>query len=465
MPIVGTAEGAEIEKPVVGQTSKPSGGSSKRAVGQSEIIPALPGASTSLTIPVDLLQNLPIPVVPAPTETATPTVELGAVPVTDDGSDLSQDIGGEPLAEAKRGERVAVPTRSFAPAEIATRRFTVRDTGESRSRETNPELKNREATPLLRADPQELKPSAIADAVETLSPLENSLYSEKADKISAAAVIPPVALAGAPDVEKKPLPRREKIAAGAEKISRDRFSAETALEKTFLSTDSEPLVKQAPNVGTDVAKSGIDMFDHSSNHSAALVAPHAASLVAHEAGMAEKVVEKSFAPEMAGAAQRAVEAVLTAADRMSSGDRHMVNLHFSVGGNDLVVRVELRADEVHATFQTDSAELRSALAQEWHTVNSGTEADRALHFASPVFTGNSNQSASSNLSSFSGGEGSSRHQQQEARRAADESFAVIAGIRAARATSDLASESVTTSALGATRPTSSTTAGRLLAHA
>jgi hypothetical protein len=83
--------------------------------------------------------------------------------------------------------------------------------------------------------------------------------------------------------------------------------------------------------------------------------------------------------------QRAVETVLAAAERLAAGGRHSVSLDFTVGGNELNVRVELRADEVHATFRTDFAELRSALAREWQAV-SPADADAPHRFAKPTFT-------------------------------------------------------------------------------
>ena len=91
-------------------------------------------------------------------------------------------------------------------------------------------------------------------------------------------------------------------------------------------------------------------------------------------------------PEVAaGAAHRAVNAVLEAAERFAPASSHAVNLQFSVAGsNDLAVRIELRAGEVRATFHTDSPELRTALAREWQAV-SGSAAGHALRSVDPVF--------------------------------------------------------------------------------
>ena len=95
----------------------------------------------------------------------------------------------------------------------------------------------------------------------------------------------------------------------------------------------------------------------------------------------------TVAPEAMSTAHRAVEAVLTAVHRFTSREQHAVSLQFSVAGADLNVRVEMRGDEVRATFATDSAELRAALAHEWQTTSLNPPAgERPVRLASPVFT-------------------------------------------------------------------------------
>jgi len=99
--------------------------------------------------------------------------------------------------------------------------------------------------------------------------------------------------------------------------------------------------------------------------------------------------------EPAGTAHQVVEAAMSAADRLASSEQKAVNLQFSVGNTDLSVRVELRDGALHATFRTDSTELRSALAHEWQSVSSST-AERPVRLADPVFTSaNSSSLASS----------------------------------------------------------------------
>src|SRR5581483_11633984 len=90
-------------------------------------------------------------------------------------------------------------------------------------------------------------------------------------------------------------------------------------------------------------------------------------------------------PEIVSTAHRAVETALEVADRFTAQDRHTVNLQFSVAGQDLAVRVELRADEVRTTFRTDSPELRNALAHEWQSVAGQGTSERGLRLVTPTF--------------------------------------------------------------------------------
>lgn len=113
-------------------------------------------------------------------------------------------------------------------------------------------------------------------------------------------------------------------------------------------------------------------------------------------------------------AHRAVEVVLTAVDHVATRERHAVDLQFSVGGEDLSVRVELRADAVHATFRTDSNELRTALAHEWQGMTGDN--DRSTSRVTPVFT-----SAESNQ--FTGGDAAAQQRDPRARQMQDETDA------------------------------------------
>jgi hypothetical protein len=68
---------------------------------------------------------------------------------------------------------------------------------------------------------------------------------------------------------------------------------------------------------------------------------------------------------------------------VAQGTQSSVNLHFTVAGEDLAVRVALQEGQVHTQFTTNSGELRTALAHEWQSVGSNQGTAR---FAEPVFT-------------------------------------------------------------------------------
>jgi hypothetical protein len=104
-------------------------------------------------------------------------------------------------------------------------------------------------------------------------------------------------------------------------------------------------------------------------------------------------------------ARRAVESVLNVADQLATSEQRSVRLQFTVGGEELAVRVEFRGDKIHTTFRTDSSELRSALAHEWQSVSAVQNGVRTQRLADPVFASNS----SGNGQSFSSDSGSAHH--------------------------------------------------------
>ena len=116
-------------------------------------------------------------------------------------------------------------------------------------------------------------------------------------------------------------------------------------------------------------------------------------------------------------AHRAVEAVMTATERVDAGNRAVVRLQFSVGDASLSVHVQLRAGEIHTTFRTDSSDLRSALASEWQAVNA--DSTRAIRLADPVFAP---ATAQNHTAGFGGG--AAQQQNRGEREQADSSAPV-----------------------------------------
>jgi hypothetical protein len=273
--------------------------------------------------------------------------------------------------------------------------------------------------------------------------------------------------------EKLPTQRGAKIAAASVASLNGEKSGELESIKTFLKPIEQEVASYAEPVGTSVAKSkGVMPTAAIPTHPIASDSSNSASVWNETLSPALErtaaVDTMMLSPESTDSAHRAVEAVLTAADRVSSGGRQSVNLHFSVGGADLNVRVEMRADQVHATFRTDSPELRSALANEWQSVNSAINGENSMRLAPPVFTTNANLSNSSNPSSFAGGDGSSRQRDSRANQSQDDTFELGTSASSGRARfvrTVSSGDSILPATSGGERTVSPTLTRRLQTHA
>jgi hypothetical protein len=217
--------------------------------------------------------------------------------------------------------------------------------------------------------------------------------------------------------------------------------------KSFLSSAEKQLTERPKTLGIDTAKSATAMpsaptlelprdaaplREVASELAPAGTGSESVSFSALPAGAA--AVHATLAAEVrdvsapaetfaVSSAHRAVEVVLTAVDHVASRERHAVDLQFSVGGEDLSVRVELRADAVHATFRTDSTELRAALAHEWQGLSGDN--DRGHARVTPVFT-------SAGSSAFAGGDAAAQQRDSRSRQPADEAAARSGAARGRR---------------------------------
>ena len=204
--------------------------------------------------------------------------------------------------------------------------------------------------------------------------------------------------------------RGEKIAAGARGRTLSPESMESSTEKNFLNVGKENDGKPSPMVGIGVASGEADMPALTPPLSASSLRPDSGLGVAalESAGTAGDASSKSARAEEtpAALAHTAVAAVAKAVERAEAAPRTAVNLQFSIGDSDLVVRIEHRADEVRATFRTDSSELRAALSSEWQSAVSGGS-EHALRRVEPVFT-----SAASSEDPRSSADGNSPGSQQ-----------------------------------------------------
>ena len=232
--------------------------------------------------------------------------------------------------------------------------------------------------------------------------------SEMTTESSGAASVPPPT--GAEVRPMIALPKEAKFAANSEEAVSEPGNVREAFAKSFLGAERKRVTSSAPGFGITSAKSAATMSAEPSTPRSLLHATD--TIVSHVDATNEQTSPISATvTETINTAHRAVEAVLTTVDRYSSREHQSVNLQFTVGGTDLRVRVELRADEVKTTFQTESPELQEALAREWQVVTSAPS-DRTVRLSAPVFA----SPEFSLLNSFSG-EGQ-RQRNPEARPAA-----------------------------------------------
>lgn len=377
---------------------------------------------------------------------ALPTVRgaQSGVPTTDEtrvrGSDALRGQSNDFAVEADGGEDAFIPEAPFRFARPMPMAFPAKAAplGE-------------EAVAVIRPNSAPSTDAAMSHAslpsipVAALSAPESSAisFAEAKAQAEAAPLVPELAASAfrtvAPARPAAPAARAElrvnfgsspRAAEFAVKIPKDRgeiAAGEMTPPRNFVTTEAKQLTSQHSELGTAVANSGTAMPSastmplptHATFEPVSLLVESLAGtqgLHADASGsVAPAAADMPAAPEAVSNAHRAVEAVLTAAHRFSTSDRHTVNLQFSVGGTDLNVRVELRADEVRATFHTDSPELRAALSQEWQAANQG---DRAGKLAPAVFTG-----GDASNSSFSGDQASQQQQRQSSARASEDAFA------------------------------------------
>lgn len=199
----------------------------------------------------------------------------------------------------------------------------------------------------------------------------------------------------------------EKIAEAGSLFERENDGRGRGSEKKILNALDKRVAEAGANLGTDVAKPAPVM---STTSTFRLTAPDTSSVAVTGVAVAQDRLPATSesAAVTASQAHRAVEAVMTAVDRVGSGEKQAVNLQFSFQDVSLAVRVELREGAVHTTFRTDSTELRSALAHEWQAA-SPQVSDRPIKLADPVFSSNHGGSGSE----FSSAGDHARQQQQQ----------------------------------------------------
>lgn len=184
----------------------------------------------------------------------------------------------------------------------------------------------------------------------------------------------------------------EKIAAAPLAAASGQKSGVFGGEKQILDADKQLDTKHKNSDGIGVAKPDANMpatanarRDSVPTNQASPIA--ARDLAAMSSAAPAPAKASSFSTPVPVLAHRAVETVLNVVTAQNSRPftASVVNLHFKFGSDDLAVRVQMRDGEVHTQFNTDSAELRSALASEWHA-SSGQGNNDLLRLVAPTFS-------------------------------------------------------------------------------
>ncbi len=233
--------------------------------------------------------------------------------------------------------------------------------------------------------PVESMPAEDAVASPAPVPTAESLagIAGRAERPS-AAVRPPVAVSAATS-SPSPAALAEKFAASPANAEGPFISTRADEVKKILSAPAKQLAGHEPGLGIAIAMGGATMSTPMPSSHPPAIPPVLGMLPAAMELPAPPPSGSAPLPgvDLPGQAQRAVDAVLTAAERLGASNRSTVQLQFALSGAELSVRVELRAGAVHATFHTDSGDLRSALAAAWQSTAS--DAPRAGRLTEAVF--------------------------------------------------------------------------------
>jgi hypothetical protein len=198
----------------------------------------------------------------------------------------------------------------------------------------------------------------------------------------------------------------EKIAASPQNAGSAPAQGAKGQDKKILPADSKPVTESNEAVGIAVAKVAPVMPTAAPTERppSAIVAPVPVLAVSSSSSQASGTTQGAVSQQ--GIAQNAVDAAISAAESLSTGNQQAVNMQFSVGNADLSLRVELKNGEIHTTFRTDSADLRLDLQHEWQSANPGSGTG-SVRLAEPIFTssGNASSSAAGEFAQQRGGQG------------------------------------------------------------
>jgi hypothetical protein len=178
----------------------------------------------------------------------------------------------------------------------------------------------------------------------------------------------------------------EKIAAIRAADGDTTAKANPAELKEFLSTAHKTVAASVTSLGTAVAEEDPFMSSASSNRSKPISASQAGATAVESSSTfrANLAVETTLPVATLRDTMAAVVHAVARLEQRIDSQPKSVDLHLQVGSEPITLRVELKEGTVHTVFQTVSAELRSALSQEWQLVVPPAVASH-LRLADPVF--------------------------------------------------------------------------------
>jgi hypothetical protein len=368
-PVPNTATDLEAElSPAAGETTE----SSNQAQGPGKAVASVPTppqqlpSASQLLVPVALSMplagNLAVPSA-SPGGNPAPITPTSGVPVN--------GLGGYAVGTAGTG--VPPPALASMPSAAVVAQCLPRSEkgaigprGGDGGKALNPDTRSAPASAVSDA-----APSVIAGATPTAAAATES------GKI-AEAVLPNLPAGGG-----------EKFAGLSSGAGNGGSMSGNDSNKNSLANEDKGDAKQSSVIGTTGAESAAVMPSSRSNRTTAPVGEPRAFLSPATATATSTLpaATAAVAGPAASAAHRAIESIARIADVQATraGSADSVSFGFKVGDQNLTVRVEMRGGEVRTQFSTDSADLRSALANEWSTLANGAD-DRSYHFSAPVFT-------------------------------------------------------------------------------
>jgi hypothetical protein len=381
--------------------------------------PAQTASDPKTILPVvgDPTATTPSPATPNPaTATTAPVVDAAtsqmAAQAAAVSTGLPRQISGGAALPVKRGGVSSATISTGKSAEIETA---------SSADPTKPTAIAADAIPTDKTAGQNqsdtgAKPAISADIDLTTAPKDATDQSASfgADVAKAAAT-----LAGGV-ARKLTNSFQEKIAALADAAGQSSKNQFSGIEKYFLNTVQKGVASAGAALGTAVAKVNATMAaaPASARQKSDSTTESTTSFV-FSADQAPTSTLTLDAPAPVATVRETMAAVISAVDaleRRADVQQKSVDLQFHVGSEKLGLRVELRDGAVHTTFRTESSEMNSALAHEWHEVVQPALA-RTIHLAEPVFhsastPGSAVPAASSDSASTAFGNGAQQQREQ-----------------------------------------------------